>query len=84
MPTVQQNIELLQAAYDRVKGHCMCRAIRDEGCMIVVIYPEGDWPRGIQGVRASYGVKHSKTQALNLIYEQMESDWINSFPGKGG
>jgi hypothetical protein len=82
MGTVQENIRACQDAYERVRGHCMCLAISDDGVYIRVIYPKGDWPGGHEGVQASYGVRIGKTEALNRIYDRMESDWINSFPGR--
>lgn len=83
MKTIQENIEEVQRAYDEVKAHCMCRAIRDDGCSIVIIYPEGDWPDGKEGIHCTYGVYagQGKAWALKKLLEQMEKDWKESLPG---
>lgn len=79
---ILQNIEAVQAAYDAVKAHCMCRMIKDEGCFFVVIYPEGDWPGGKDGIQCSYGIYTGKGKewALRRLLAQMEEDWLGSFP----
>lgn len=80
--SIQANIQAVQDAYDAVKAHCMCLAIHDDGCVIRVIYPSGDWPQGLDGVQCSYGVTYGKAEALNRILARMEADWLNSFPGR--
>lgn len=82
MSTIQENIKELEAARFAVTDHCMCRAIREDGCSIVVIYPKGDWPGGIEGLTCTYGVTYGKAEAFRRLLARMESDWINSFPGR--
>lgn len=79
---ILENIAELEAARYAVTEHCMCRALRDDGCSIVVIYPEGDWPDGKEGIHCTYGVWNGqhKAWAFKKLLEQMEKDWLGSFP----
>lgn len=72
---VQQNIQALQEAYDKVKAHPMCARINDDGARFLVIFPEGMWPNGAQCV---YGNTISKTKALELLHASMEKAWVNN------
>lgn len=80
--TIKANIKRLDDAYQAVRGHCMCAKLEDDGVYIRVIYPAGDWPNQVQGVQCSYGGQICKAEALERIAARMESDWINSYPGK--
>ena len=82
MKSIRENIDAVQAAYDDLKAHCMCRAVRDEGIAFIVIYPDGDWPGGKDGLRCGYGIRsgEGKEWALRRLIERMEQDWLNSFP----
>lgn len=82
MKTIQENLRELEEARFAVTEHCMCRALRDEGCYLVVIYPEGDWPGGKDGLRCSYGIYEGqgKAWAFKRLLEHMEKDWLGSFP----
>lgn len=80
--SIQDNIRKLQEAHEAVRAHCMCARFKDDGAFIVVTYPEGDWPDGVQGVQAGYLIT-GKTLALTRILDRMERDWKNSFPGRG-
>jgi hypothetical protein len=78
--SVQANVRAYQDKYEEVRGHCMCGRIEDDGVFFRVIYPAGDWPQGVGGVQASYGVRRGKLQALEAILDRMERDWKGSFP----
>lgn len=80
--SIQSNIQRLDELNQAIRNHCMCARISDNGCLIEVIYPSGDWPLGIQGIQASYGVYMGKADAIQKLLDRMESDWLNSFPGK--
>lgn len=78
--SVQANVRAYQDKYEEVRNHCMCLRIEDDGCVFRVIYPAGDWPQGVGGVQACYGVMRGKTAALEAILDRMERDWKGSFP----
>lgn len=72
MNTIQQNIQAIQEAYEKVRSHPMCRALHDDGVYIRVIYPADYWPEGVQ---CSYGITYGKAEALARIYTAMEKHW---------
>lgn len=79
---VQENIQRLKDAEISLNDHCMCAALHDNGSTIRVIYPAGDWPQNLDGIQGSYGRQLSKYELIGKLLTRMESDWLNSFPGK--
>lgn len=79
--TIKANIQALQEAEQALRSHCMCARIRDDGVCIEIEYPAGDWPGGIAGVCANYGVHMGKTEAIGKLLARMEKDWLDSYPG---
>ena len=81
---VAANLKRIQELYDQVKAHPMCLKIKDDGTYIVITYPAGDWPSGVNGVQCAYGIRkgEGKGWALQKVLDRMESDWLTSIPGR--
>lgn len=79
--TVKENISLLNEMKEAVTGHCMAAKVEDDGSVLRITYPAGEWSYGIQGIQVVYDGNMSKYQAYSKALVRMEHDWMNSFPG---
>lgn len=82
--SVAANMKLVRDLYDQLKAHPMCRKVKDDGTTIVVTYPAGDWPGGLNGIQCVYGIYkgQGKAWALQRLIDRMERDWLESIPGR--
>lgn len=74
--SVQENIDKVAKAMDKVRNHCMCGRFEDDGARFTVFYPDGDFP--VNGVRVAYNEK-GKAWALTKMLEKMELHWMESY-----
>ena len=70
MQNVQENVAMVEEAMQNVLNHCMCAKFEDIGSHYRVIYPEGNYPDGVQ---CSKGM--GKRAALQKLAEVMERHW---------
>lgn len=82
--SIAANLKQVQDLYAKLKAHPMCLKVKDDGTTIVVSYPAGDWPGGINGIQCVYGIYkgQGKAWALDRLIKRMESDWLESIPGR--
>ena len=83
MGNVAQNVRNVKELIQQVRLHPMAAKVEDDGRYLVVSYPAGDWPSGINGVRCAYGSRkgEGKAWAHERVLARMEKDWLSSFPG---
>lgn len=80
MTTPQEHAARVAELREKIKAHPMCLRFEQRPCRYRVIYPEGDWPAGIDGLQARTSRSVSHTQALTRLLDRMERDWLGSFP----
>lgn len=75
---IERRVEAVARAIERVKNHPMCGRFIDDGSTYTVLYPPGDFRT--DGVRCSYGMVNSKSEALGRLLSVMEEEWSSSYP----
>lgn len=78
MGIIQDRIQNVDTLIEKVRNHPLGFRLVDDGSRYTVTYPPGDF--ATHGVRCSYGLVHSKSEALTRILNAMERHWMESYP----
>lgn len=74
-----------QAAYDRLIGHDLVKALHDDGSIIRVLFTRqvrtADG-RKLEGLQASYGIQRCKRETFDLMFDNVEAYWVGNHPNQ--